>query len=106
MIGEVYCNGIDGFGGKCTHESESALLKVLARFPEKVDAALEEYEPSNITRYVIDVCTAFNRFYRDCPIVTAENDEQKAFRVRLTAAAKTVLGTALHLICIRTPEKI
>ncbi len=99
-------NGIEGKGGSCTHESESALLKVLARFPEKVDAALEEYEPSNITRYVIEVCTAFNHFYRDCPIVTAETAEQKAFRIRLTAATKTVLGTALHLICIRTPEKI
>jgi len=99
-------NGIEGKGGSCTHESESALLKVLARFPEKIHAALEEYEPSNITRYVIDVCTAFNHFYRDCPIVTAETAEQKAFRIRLTAAAKTVLGTALHLICIRTPEKI
>ena len=35
-----------------------------------------------------------------------ETEEQKAFRLRLTKAANTVLGTALKLICIRTPEKI
>lgn len=92
--------------GKLTNESEAALLKTLSRFPERVDAAIEEYEPSVITRYVIDVCTAFNRFYRDCPIITAEEEEQRQFRVRLTKATKNVLGTALHLICMKTPEKI
>ncbi len=98
--------GITGEGGTCSHESEAELLKTLSRFPEKVQAAIDEYEPSNITRYIIDVCTAFNHFYRDCPIVSAESDDAKNFRVRLTKAARGVLGTALHLICMKTPEKI
>lgn len=96
---------LDG-DGKLTNESEAALLKTLSRFPEVVTSAIEEYEPSVITRYVIDVCTSFNRFYRDCPIITAETEEQRIFRVRLTKATKNVLGTALHLICMKTPEKI
>jgi len=106
ILEKAEANGIAGNGGECTHESESALLKTLSRFPEKIAAAIEEYEPSNITRYIIEVCTAFNHFYRDCPIVTAESEAAREFRVRLTKAAKNVLGTALHLICIRTPEKI
>jgi arginyl-tRNA synthetase len=59
-----------------------------------------------VTRYAIEVCTAFNHFYRDCPIVTAEKEESRGFRVRLTRAAGTVLRTALRLICMKTPEKI
>lgn len=106
ILEKAAANGINGNGGECTHESEAALLKTLSRFPEKVAAAIAEYEPSNITRYVIELCTAFNHFYRDCPIVTAETSEQREFRVRLTKATRNVLGTALHLICIRTPEKI
>lgn len=106
ILEKATANGINGNGGECTHESEAALLKTLSRFPEKVAAAIAEYEPSNITRYVIELCTAFNHFYRDCPIVTAETSEQREFRVRLTKATRNVLGTALHLICIRTPEKI
>ena len=98
--------GIEGVGGSLTHPSEAELIKTLSRFPEKVSEAIEAYEPSVITRYVIEVCTAFNHFYRDCPIVTAETEEQKQFRVRLTRAARTVLGSALHLICMKTPEKI
>ncbi len=92
--------------GSITHESEAALLKTLSRFPETVSAAIDQYEPSVVTRYIIDVCTAFNHFYRDCPILTAEKEERRAFRVRLTKATKNVLGTALHLICMKTPEKI
>ena len=80
--------GITGEGGAYSHESEAELLKTLSRFPEKVQAAIDEYEPSNITRYIIDVCTAFNHFYRDCPIVSAESDDAKNFRVRLTKAAR------------------
>ena len=93
-------------GGKLTSPEESEVLRTLAKFPERVSAAIEEYEPSNITRYIIDLCTAFNRFYHNCPILQAEDDDVKAIRLRITAAVNNVLGTALHLICMKTPKKI
>ena len=98
--------GIIGTGGSLTHNSEAELLKTLSRFHEKVEAAVAEYEPSDVTRYIIELCTSFNRFYRDCPIITADTEESKQFRIRLTKAVNTVLSTALHLICVKTPEKI
>jgi len=98
--------GITGEGGAYSHESEAELLKTLSRFPEKVRAAIDEYEPSNITRYIIDVCTAFNHFYRDCPIVSAESDDAKNFRVRLTKAARGVLCTSFLFNYTTTTEKI
>lgn len=93
-------------GGKLTSPEEGEVLRTLAKFPERVSAAIEEYEPSNITRYIIDLCTAFNRFYHNCPILQAEDDDVKAIRLRITAAVNNVLGTALHLICMKTPNKI
>ena len=69
-------------------------------------AALDGYEPSEITRFILDLCAAYNRFYHDCPIVTAEDEREKNNRVALTAAVNTVLGRALKLICLKTPEKI
>lgn len=85
---------------------ETTLLKTLSLFPEKVEQALNEYEPSVITRYVLDVCADFNRFYHDCPILTAEDAGVRAFRVRLAAATRVVLGNAFDLICMKKPEKI
>ncbi len=89
-----------------TSTEETELLKVLSKFNEAVKNAIKEYEPSVITRYIIDVCSAFNKFYHNCQIVSAEDEAVKATRVRLTAAVKTVLGSAFELICIKKTEKI
>ncbi len=89
-----------------TAPEESALLVALSKFPEKVLDAAAQYEPSVVTRYIIEVCTAFNRFYQACPILTAESEAARTTRLRLTRAAGIVLRNALHLICLRTPEKI
>lgn len=93
-------------GGKITASEETDVIRVLGRFPERVKAALDEYEPSYITRYIIELCTAFNRFYHNCQILTADDDDSVAMRLRITSAVSTVLRTALHLICMKTPEKI
>ncbi len=89
-----------------TEAEESELVKVLARFPEVINAALSDYEPSLITRYILDVCAAFNRFYHNCQIVNAEDLTVASTRVALTEAVNTVLSTALGLICMKKPEKI
>ena len=89
-----------------TREEEATLIKVLSKFPEKVLAAIKDYEPSVITRYILDVAAAFNRFYHECKIINAESDEIRNTRCVLTLAAKTVLGNAFELICLKKEEKI
>lgn len=87
-------------------EEEFALSKCLSRFPEKVESALADYEPSVITRYILDLAAAYNRFYHECKIVTCEDADLRASRLALTAATRRVLATALHLICMQSPDKI
>ena len=89
-----------------TREEEATLIKVLSKFPEKVLAAIKDYEPSVITRYILDVAAAFNRFYHECKIINAESEEIRNTRCVLTLAAKTVLGNAFELICLKKEEKI
>ncbi len=89
-----------------TDAAESTLIKALSRFPEKVGEALAQYEPSVITRYILDVASAFNRFYHDCQILSASDEKVRNTRVLLTKATKTVLGNAFGLICLKKPEKI
>ena len=85
---------------------EAALLKVLASFPERVEAAIAEYEPSYVTRYILDLCAAFNHFYHECPILSCADETQKESRLALTASVNVVLGKALELICMTKTEKI
>ena len=87
-------------------DEERALTRTLAIFPERVEEALAEYEPSVITRYILDLCAAFNRFYHECQILSAEDEATRENRIAMVAATNTVLGRALHLICLKTPEKI
>ena len=89
-----------------TAPDETALLKVLAKFPEKVSAAIADYEPSVITRYILDVAAAFNRFYHNCQILGATDPAVRATRVAITRAANVVLGNAFPLICLKKMEKI
>ena len=89
-----------------TSPAESELCRALSRFGESVLRAAAEYEPSVMTRYILALATAFNHFYHECPILGADDPAVKATRVALTKATKTVLQSALPLICLKTPEKI
>ncbi len=85
---------------------EVELAKTLSVFPERVNAAISDYEPSIITRYILDLCAAFNRFYHECSIASCEDAALRSSRIALTRATNQILKTALHLICLQTPEKI
>ncbi|MBO4423862.1 MAG: arginine--tRNA ligase [Clostridia bacterium] len=93
-------------GGFEPNDYEFALAKTLSLFPETFDSALAAYEPSEITRYVLQLCADFNRFYHDCPVLSAETEQLKLQRLALTACVNRVLSEALELICVRHPEKI
>lgn len=86
-------------------EEEISLVKTLKEFPKKVLDSLEAYEPSVLTRYSLDVCSAFNGFYHNCNILKSEG-ETKAFRLALTKATNSVLGNTIELIGLRKTEKI
>ena len=87
-------------------EVEVELAKTLSVFPERVNAAINDYEPSVVTRYILDLCAAFNRFYHECSIVNCEDEALRNSRIALTRATNQILRTALHLICLQSPEKI
>ena len=85
---------------------EAELVKVLAKFEENVIDAIDTYEPMVITRYILEVAGAYNRFYHNCSILGADSEEIKNSRLALTDAAKTVLGNAFGLICLAKTEKV
>ena len=91
---------------KLTSPEETELLKVLSKFNEAVREAIRDYEPSVITRYIIEICSSFNKFYHNCQIISADDEAVRNTRVRLTAATKIVLGSAFELICLKKTEKI
>ncbi len=99
-------DSVDAEKIRFTSPYESELAKTLSQFSESVSRALDEYEPAVVTRYILSVATAFNRFYHECPILSAEDETVKNTRIALSKATNSVLRSALSLICLKTPEKI
>lgn len=87
-----------------TNQEEFQLLKTLALFNEKIDVAIRDLEPSIISRYMIDLCMAFNKFYNSHTILNAE--ENKKFRLMLTYAVKKVLANGLYIIGLKRTERV
>jgi len=85
-------------------ESET-LVSLLEKFPAILSDVLEKYEPSILTRHLIDIAQAFNRFYLEHRILNAE-EELKRSRLALVAATHTVLEEGLRLLGIRAPAEM
>lgn len=88
-----------------TGTEEFELSKTLASFSNAVTQAMEKYEPSVITRYVLQVAKDFNKFYNNCPINSAETSIKKA-RLQLVDATTVVIKNALALLGIETVEEM
>ncbi len=99
-----------GRGGKYTVcevlDQEYELVKKLADFPATLQDALEKYEPCFVARYAVDLSQLFNKFYFDCSILNAGDENIRNFRLALTEATLITLTNALKLLGIGVPEKM
>ncbi len=87
------------------NDDEYQLIATLSTFPEVVKAAAEKLEPFFITRYAIEVASAFNKFYFDCKII-GENENVRNFRLTLCECTLMVITSALRLLGIQVPERM
>jgi len=83
--------------------AEVNLIELIARLPLELNKAAKEYKPSQIATYAYDLAKAFNDFYNQCPVLTAE-DEIRTARLALTNAARITIQNALHLLGIKAPQ--
>lgn len=88
-----------------TDETSVALLKEIERFPEVVKIAADRLEPSVVSRYVMSVAQAFNRFYHENQCNVEDENLMKA-RVKLVIIAKQVIKDGLELLGIQCPEQM
>jgi len=88
-----------------TGESSHALTSLLYRFPDVVLEAGEKYEPSIVTRHLVDIAQAFNKFYHDEHILV-DNEDEKVAKVAMVIAAQTAIRNGLDMLCMKAPEKM
>ncbi|MCI7391967.1 MAG: arginine--tRNA ligase [Firmicutes bacterium] len=95
-----------GFDAKyLTGESAHELSRLLYELPEVIVEAGEKYEPSIVTRHIVDIAQAFNKFYHDEHILV-DNEDEKIAKVAMVLAAKSAIRNGLDLLCMKAPEKM
>lgn len=91
---------------KLNSKEEFELVKTLESFNKNILFALDKLEPSIVTRYVIEVAKAFNRFYNAHSVLNLEDEVLKATRLKLVEASSQVIKNALELLGIDVVEKM
>lgn len=81
-------------------EYEWELLKLLAKFPDVVDEAGRNMDPSRIALFLYELSKGFSRFYHECPILDEKNPVLSKTRLDLAKAVLVVLKNAMNLVMI------
>jgi len=86
--------------------SERDLIILLNNYPHIIEASAKEYSPAQLANYMYDVAKIYNKFYHEEPILKAEKEEVKQFRLELSAATASVIKKGMRLLGIEVPDKM
>lgn len=82
------------------------LEKMIARFPEVVMHAQEEYAPHLVVSYLIELAQLFNSWYGDEKIIDEGDKSSTSYKLFVTEAVQRTLTNGLWLLGIKVPEKM
>jgi len=85
---------------------ELNLLKWISKFPQIIQEAGLSYSPNLLCSFLYELAQKFNQFYTNCPVLNAENDLNKAARIRIVWSTAQVLKNGLKILGIDTVEKM
>ncbi len=89
-----------------TAPAELELIRHLAALPSELDLAAKQYDPSKMTKYVIELATLFHKFYDMCSIKYADSDSLKQARLLLCDAVRQTIANVLRILKVTCPEKM
>ena len=88
-----------------THDRELELLRALALYPGVVADAAETRAPQKVSTWVRDLARGFHGFYRDCRVLSEDDDLTHA-RLWLTEACRVGLANALGILGVNAPDEM
>ncbi|KMY55407.1 arginine--tRNA ligase [Bacillus sp. FJAT-27231] len=85
-------------------EQEWEVLGLLMAFPETIEKAAADFDPSRVAKHIIDLAQAFNKYYAEVKVL--QEDEQKESRLAFVSAVTQVLRKGLSLLGIEAPDEM
>ncbi len=86
--------------------TEQALLTKFNEYFEVLTRCQENFTLHYLCIYLFELAQIFNSFYNQCPILQAQNLDQKKLRLKLTQATANLLQQGLNILGIKTLAKM
>ena len=81
------------------------ILILLGRFPDAIRSAARRAEPSDVSRYVLDLCREINSWYVGHRVLVDDLGVRSA-RLALVRGAKIAISNGLRLLGVTAPEEM
>jgi len=91
---------------RLTHPTERALALALLQFSETLGRVATDYRPNHLTAYLFELASAYSKFFENCPVLKADNNEQRDSRLRLCDLTARTLARGLNLLGIQVVERM
>ena len=88
-----------------TQEIEKKLIFYMAMYPQELIKSAKNYDPTKITRYIINLATLFHKFYSSCKIVS-EDSKLTVARLYICESVRIILKSILEHMKVDAPESM
>jgi len=89
-----------------TEDAEKDLAKTLIRYDQAIAIAAEECRPNYLTAYLYDLAKAFSSFFRDCPVIKADESQRPVRLLLCDLTARTIRHGLTELLGIEVVEQM
>lgn len=87
-------------------ETEKALMLLLARYSEVLEASFAETAPHKICQYIFELANAFNSFYHETKILAEEDMARRDSYIGLITLARRVLEACIDVLGFEAPDRM
>ena len=88
------------------NKEEQTLIKQILDFPNIIQEAATNYSPAVIANYTYELVKEYNSFYQNTPVLNAENEDVKRFRIALSETVSSVVKNAMKLLGVEVPNQM
>ena len=88
-----------------TSAPAQALMLLLAKYPDMLRAAAQDFAPHDVTFYLRELAACYHSYY-DAERILVDDSAQRLARLALVAATARVLHNGLDVLGVDAPEKM
>ncbi|MBR1862767.1 MAG: arginine--tRNA ligase [Ruminococcus sp.] len=99
---EEFC---DAYAGALNENAELQIIKLMASLPNVIDSAARNYDPSEVTKFVLELASQYHSYYTAFRIMGEEKNVLQG-RLSLSLAVRQVIKNILTMFKITCPESM